>query len=132
MNRGKISHLYFVTDKRSRYVKIGISTDIDKRLRDLKASSPIPLKLELALHFDGPGAWVYEDALHQHFAAHWTHNEWFIYAKPIKEYVAAWKREEQPDIPMPRFTCKQVFNYEQMQCVSKADYMAALKKERKS
>lgn len=130
MSREKISHLYFVADKRLRYVKIGISSNIDRRLKDLCASSPVPLKLELVLYFDGPGAWTYEDALHQHFAAHWTHSEWFIYAQPIKEYVAAWRREEEPELPMPKFTCKQAFNYDLMHCVTKADYMTALKKER--
>jgi hypothetical protein len=128
----KHQHVYFVTDKRSRYVKIGISSNVDKRLRDLSASSPIPLKLVLSLDFDGAGAWVYEDALHQHFAAHWLHHEWFLFAEPIKQFVDAWLNGERPELPMPQYTCKQAWNYEQQCCVTKADFMTALKKERVS
>jgi hypothetical protein len=98
---------YFVCDQRRRYVKIGITTNMDKRLRALNGGSPFPLRVDLSLHFTGDGAYRYEDALHQMFAAHWRQGEWFDYAKPIKDFVAAWNAGETPAVPLPALSCKE-------------------------
>lgn len=77
--------LYFIADKRHRYVKIGLSRDPEKRLHALQAGSPIPLKIVSV--FSGYGR-LAEEALHQHFARHWSHREWFKFAPEIAELIS--------------------------------------------
>ena len=78
--------LYFITDARRRYVKIGLSSDAERRLHDLQAGSPLTLRLDLVLEKCGRAE---EESLHQAYAAHWRHREWFNYADQIKARVAS-------------------------------------------
>lgn len=72
--------LYFIADEQARYIKIGLSCDPEKRLHELQAGSPITLQIVLVVPALGRLA---EEALHQHFAAHWLHREWFTFAPDI-------------------------------------------------
>jgi len=79
--------LYFIADVARTAVKIGPTRrDPFLRLKDLQAGSPVTLCLE---HAELNVASSREIALHQHFAAHWRHREWFDYADEIKSLVSA-------------------------------------------
>jgi hypothetical protein len=79
--------LYFITDAACTAVKIGLTRrDPSLRLRDLQAGSPVVLVLA---HIEIDVEPSKEIALHQHFAHHWRHREWFDYTDEIKGLVAA-------------------------------------------
>lgn len=96
-----MSQLYFITDLRKRYVKIGISKNSLRRLDDLQAGSPLPLRLELILRDCGRRE---EEILHYAFRRHWRHREWFDYAADIRTRVEVasevgfWEWTDLPDI----------------------------------
>ncbi len=55
-------------------VKIGVTTNVDQRLRSIQAHSPLPLRVEMWR----PGATrQMEQQLHREFAASRSHGEWF-------------------------------------------------------
>lgn len=121
--------VYFFADERRRYVKIGVSSNPGWRVIDLQAGSPFKLRVEHLLWFEErKDAFVYEDALHQLFAAHWRHGEWFDYTKPIKDFVAGWKRGEHQTVYKPAHTAQQ-FVCKEGYCLPKAEYMARRKEE---
>lgn len=78
------SSLYFIADERRHYVKIGLSRDPDKRLCDLQAGSPLLLHIVCAIPGLGKAA---EEALHQYFAKHWSHREWFKFVPEIATLI---------------------------------------------
>lgn len=129
----KTQHVYFITDKRRRYVKIGVSNNPWSRIQDLQAGSPLTLRLDLVLDFedDRSSATSYEDALHQHFAEFWRFREWFNYSGALKDFVDGWKNGFKPSVPFPPRTCKQYYD-EHGVCLSKESLMALLRKERQS
>jgi hypothetical protein len=57
-------------------VKIGITTNLTTRLRDLRHSSPVPI----VLLWQTPGASSIECELHVRFAHRRAHGEWFSFA----------------------------------------------------
>lgn len=69
--------------------KIGTANDPEKRLRDLQAASPVPLRLVAV----GPGGRPREAALHIQFERCRLHGEWFRLGKQV-DYAAALVRGE--------------------------------------
>jgi hypothetical protein len=65
-------------------VKIGCTTDVDRRLRDLRQSSPVPLKLLASTH----GGQSRETAYHFVFGAHRLHGEWFERTPELEAEIA--------------------------------------------
>lgn len=123
----KIQHLYFITDARRVAVKIGVACDPERRLVELQSGNHTRLKIDLVLHFEAAGdANRYEDALHQQFAAHWRHREWFTYAPEIKEFVAAWNRGDGAEVLQPEQSCKRAITDYGIY-LRKEDYMAILR-----
>jgi hypothetical protein len=117
--------LYFIADQRRRYVKIGISRDPERRLHDLQAGSPIPLHIVLVIPGNGKAE---EEALHQYFAKHWSHREWFKFAPEIADLVnnladGATVSALVPPAPFPNGIA-----WEWGGLATKAETMAALKK----
>ena len=108
MRRSRESWVYFIANKRRSHVKIGISTDPQARLHHLQAGNHQPLKIELLLRFESrTDAGRYEDALHQQFARHWQHREWFSYAPAIKAFVQSWNEGDAPKVITPEHSCNQ-------------------------
>jgi len=124
----KSHFLYFVSAARRSAVKIGITQDVKHRLLSLQGGNHTKLAIELVLRMpDKQSAYLLEDALHQHFAAHWRRSEWFDYAPPLRDYVDRWNRREVVKIPYPRRTCKQITIDEQGSCMRKAEYLSQLR-----
>ena len=70
---------YFVQAGPDGPIKIGITTDFDKRLRSLQTSSPLPLRILGVVPKD------IEDDCHVALAEWRVHGEWF---KPVPEVLA--------------------------------------------
>lgn len=66
--------VYFVHAKTARTVKIGITYDVAGRLKNLQSSCPIPLELARVIE---NASLETEKELHERFAAHRLHGEWF-------------------------------------------------------
>jgi hypothetical protein len=76
--------LYFIADHERSFVKIGVSRNPERRLHQIQAASPIILELDHWVQGVAPSI---EVDLHQHFAAHWLHREWFRYDPHIRLLV---------------------------------------------
>jgi hypothetical protein len=87
-------------------VKIGTSTNVLKRVKDLASQSPVPLELVAVV----PGNTTDEAALHDRFNDARDHGEWFRPVPELLEFIDAavmlsdalaygfgkWKEEQQP------------------------------------
>ncbi|MYX32250.1 MULTISPECIES: GIY-YIG nuclease family protein [unclassified Streptomyces] len=93
--------VYLIGSPVVRPVKIGVSNDPEARLADLQVGSPVPL----VLLWEAKGGQQLESALHQHFAAHRLHGEWFDFGEddPISTVAAAagMLGYGVPDLPAP-------------------------------
>ncbi len=67
-------HLYVIQSAVTGSFKIGRSSDVDKRLRQLQTGSPYPLRVVLVLEDMGG----LEKGLHQRLADFKSQGEWFI------------------------------------------------------
>lgn len=68
-------HVYFIgSDYYPGVLKIGSAFDIELRLRQIQACSPVPLRLFGWIKVGGAAL---ESTLHRHFAARRSHGEWF-------------------------------------------------------
>ena len=77
-------HLYFIECEVTGVIKIGISINPEKRLRNLQSSSPTKLKLRAVLA--NKANW--EAPLHQKFADHNSHDEWFFPNAEIENFLS--------------------------------------------
>lgn len=78
-----VCHVYAIRRADTREVKIGISTNPVRRLRDLQSNHA--RKLELLLAF--PGMVEHEVALHTRFKAHRLRGEWFDEVPEITTWI---------------------------------------------
>lgn len=76
------SWIYFIRSGNA--VKIGVTTDIRRRLYDLQVASPTALEL-VGVHL---GDRKTEEALHHRFRNHQIRGEWFRWCDPIQRYVS--------------------------------------------
>lgn len=63
--------------------KIGVTTDVKKRLASLQTANPTTISLLVTI----PGDKKIEHALHQRFAADRIHHEWFTFSPALVSYV---------------------------------------------
>ena len=75
--------VYFATNPDRSLVKIGHTTDVDRRFRQLNAGSPIRLECSIALR----GTREHESACHHFFGALRTHGEWFANAGSLRRFL---------------------------------------------
>lgn len=76
-----LSSIYFISDYKKQYVKIGKSNYPASRLRELQTGSP--LLLQVSYIFRNAGG-VLELQLHRLFKKYNMHHEWFIFNDDIK------------------------------------------------
>jgi hypothetical protein len=79
--RGSVGQIYFVETEDGRFVKIGYSTKVIRRLGQLGTLMPV----RLIGCF--PGSVDTERRLHEKFASHRKTGEWFNNAPQIKEFM---------------------------------------------
>lgn len=75
--------IYFIQDTGSHAIKIGVSTDPERRLRSLQTATASKLVLLGVV----PGDLSTEAELHRHFADYRLRGEWFRGAPPVLETV---------------------------------------------
>jgi len=75
-------YIYFL--KSGKYVKIGLSASIEKRITDLQTGNPVELELLCKYVVNSKYA---ESRLHQKFREDHTLNEWFYLSENIKNYI---------------------------------------------
>lgn len=87
------SGVYFLLA--DRFVKIGMSTDIRKRVRGLQLSIPTPGDLVHVILTDEPMR--LERELHERFRADRTHGEWFRLSPEIVDFLYAQRDRSDED-----------------------------------
>ncbi|MFJ5804016.1 GIY-YIG nuclease family protein [Streptomyces decoyicus] len=68
-------HVYVIGAPGSLTAKIGVTTDLRRRLREIQNLSPVRLEVLWSC----PGGLALEKALHAHFAEARSHGEWFVF-----------------------------------------------------
>jgi Meiotically up-regulated gene 113 len=70
------------------FVKIGISQDVTRRVADLQAANPYPLKVSHAIAFESVAeAMQWEQALHAHFCSSYVRGEWFHHDATVRAFI---------------------------------------------
>jgi hypothetical protein len=104
MSNPRIGRIYFIRADRSRYCKIGWTTDLSARLPKLQTGNHLPLKLLASI----PGTRADEGSLHHRFARDRASGEWFALSLELREFIdeisgsrlaicARWAGVEVPD-----------------------------------
>lgn len=81
---GDETRVYFVQGELGR-IKIGFSSNVESRLRDLQCSSAVPLRLLASI----PGGPAVEAELHARFASARVHGEWFEPTEDLLVFIEA-------------------------------------------
>lgn len=77
------TRVYFIVAKATSLIKIGISTDVEMRRRDLQSAAGIPLEVALTI----PGIRADEARLHRRFYQERTLGEWFRDGGLVREFL---------------------------------------------
>jgi hypothetical protein len=80
---GGKSEVYFIQNEQANMIKIGFSTDVNRRLDSLQTASPHPLQLMLSV----PGSLQDEHSLHRLFDSCRGHGEWFEPHPDLLEFI---------------------------------------------
>lgn len=84
------SYVYFIQGEKGGPIKIGYSTNVESRVKELQTGFPTKLVV-LALI---PGRIWHETELHKRFQKHRLHGEWFKPVPELLEYIESVKREQ--------------------------------------
>lgn len=76
--------IYFLKNKKVDVVKIGYTSNIQRRIKQLEQQSKCKLKLLLLM----PGNILNEKELHKHFKNCNISGEWFNYSEAVKSYIS--------------------------------------------
>ena len=75
--------LYFIQCQTTKRVKIGISADVEGRLKWIRQVSPTQVEILCKIKTRSG----LESVLHEQFAKYRLHGEWFEFSDEIREYV---------------------------------------------
>lgn len=81
--RRNLMTVYFVAAPDAGVIKVGQTTDIEKRFATLRTGSPCPLELITAVKYHAG----LERRIHDHLQEWRSHGEWFFADKPVIEFV---------------------------------------------
>jgi hypothetical protein len=77
------SYVYFLLDIEAMVVKVGYSSQIDERLKQIRSHTISPLVLVKII----PGGFKEEQLIHQRFSHLRVHHEWFRFNKELNVFV---------------------------------------------
>ena len=80
----RYTNVYFIHCEQAGRIKIGSSTNVNRRLSGLQTACPLPLELLLAINYVPT---IYEYLLHERFKEDREHGEWFVFSDKIKTFV---------------------------------------------
>ena len=86
-----LTGVYFLASKGSGYIKIGFSSQLSRRIDEIKGSSPEPLEL---LHTIPDASLDIESTLHNKFQHLRTGGEWFEGSQELLQYIDSLKKSE--------------------------------------
>jgi hypothetical protein len=78
-----LTTVYFIAAVDAGKIKIGKTTNIQKRMATLTTMSPVPLQLVHSVQYDNN----LERRIHEHLKEYRAHGEWFHADKPVLEFV---------------------------------------------
>ena len=84
------SNVYFIQAATGGPIKIGVSSDVKKRLTALQMCCPVPLRV---LHTIPGGGHSLETELHKRFAAWRLHGEWFDNVGELMALIRDFKKK---------------------------------------
>lgn len=82
-----LTTVYFIAAADAGMIKIGKTTDLNKRLATLRTMSPVPLEVACTISYDDRLEW----RLHTHFSKYRSHGEWFYAEKEIVDFMRGYK-----------------------------------------
>ena len=92
-------HIYFLYDRTNQAIKIGVSSDPEKRVEAIRSSSPQDLTpIRYVRIKDGLNGFLVEQSLHERFSHLRIRGEWFRAEPELFEFA---KSGELPDLVMP-------------------------------
>ena len=81
-----MTSVYFIDAPGTGVLKIGKSSNVDKRLKTLQTASPVKLNLLMTIEYDDD----LERRIHRHREDYRSHGEWFYSCKPVKDFMRAY------------------------------------------
>ncbi|MDH6224330.1 GIY-YIG nuclease family protein [Streptomyces sp. MJP52] len=120
--------VYVIGTPGSNTVKIGRTTNLQRRLADIQRMSPVPL-VALWTH---PGGHELETRLHHHFAELRSHGEWFAFdgdPLPAIKQAAAEAIRPRLAVPSPRRTPSPADKQKMLDLISEAAALHRMKRE---
>lgn len=78
--------VYFVDAPGTGVIKIGKTSDLEKRMTTLQTMCPVRLQLLMTIQYDDD----LERRIHNHLADYRAHGEWFYACKPVKDFMRAY------------------------------------------
>lgn len=90
-----MSRVYFIESGKNGAVKIGVSVDVESRMRDLQCANPAQLRLIAST----PGTHADEHELHRVFASEHISGEWFKGRGAVREFAE--KLAADPTLQLP-------------------------------
>lgn len=78
--------LYVIGNRHYGWYKIGVSSNPDKRINEIRTGCPVPVEIVLVAETDE--AEELERMLHLHFASQCMSREWFVLDDEDLEYIA--------------------------------------------
>lgn len=79
----EVSVVYFILAEHSKHVKIGVTTDPQRRLEELQTGHHERLRLVSTV----PGGPSEEKSYHRRFSKYRAHGEWFKVNGALKEFI---------------------------------------------
>ena len=93
-------YLYFITNKDSA-VKIGVSRDPRKRLKQLQTGNHTPLKIKKLVKLKSRSeAYKLEAELHQKFKNKKILNEWFFLDRDMEKFINTFEEKQESNYTM--------------------------------
>ena len=82
-NRSRAGTVYVANAQAAKAIKIGVTSDVGKRLKSLQTMCPV----KVVLLFTLPGGRELEADLHRRFQSSQLWGEWFRLTKEIKQFI---------------------------------------------
>lgn len=84
-----LSTVYFIAAPDAGMIKIGKTTNLEKRLATLRTMSPVTLEPICTIDYDDN----MEARIHRHLSEYRSHGEWFFADKPVLDFIRCYRNQ---------------------------------------